>query len=97
MTDAQATVTLDEFLASLEGGTVHSSGAFTISEQAARDKLARYTLIHPSLYVLELMAVAVLGGASKFEVTTPGGDTHFRFDGAPLSAEDCQQALGQMF
>ena len=41
MTDAQATVTLDEFLASLEGGTVHSSGAFTISEQAARDKLAR--------------------------------------------------------
>ena len=81
----------------MSGGEIDSSGAFTISEQAAREKLARYTLVHPSLYVLELLGVAVLGRAHYFRVTTPGGDTCFRFNGQPLSLLECQQALGQMF
>jgi hypothetical protein len=95
--DTQSTVTLDDFLASLAGGPVHSSGAFTISEQAAREKLARFTLVHPSLYLLELVGVAVLGGARQFEVLTQGQDTLYRFDGEPLTAQDCHNALGQMF
>lgn len=94
--DAQETVTLDGFLASL-GGAVHSSGAFTISEQSAREKMARYTLVHPSLYLLELVAAAVLGGATRFEVSTRQGDTHFRFDGIPLTEEDCRTASGYLF
>lgn len=94
--DAPTTVTLDGFLASL-GGTVHSRGGFTISEEAAREKLARYTLVHPSLYLLELVAVAVLGGATRFEVSTPGGETHFRFDGTPLTPEDCRTAGQHLF
>lgn len=94
--DATKTVTLDGFLASL-GGTVHSRGAFTISEDAAREKLARYTLVHPSLYLLELVAVAVLGGATRFEVSTPGGETHFRFDGLPLTPDDCRTSCQHLF
>jgi hypothetical protein len=93
----EPTVTVDAYLASLGADNVHSRGAFSISETAAREKLARYTLVHPSLYVLELLSAAVLGGASFLEVTTPGGDTHFRFDGQPLESSAVVEALGHLF
>ncbi len=39
----------------------------------------------------------MLGGATFFEVTTQGAATHFRFDGQPLTADDCRQSLSQIF
>ena len=59
----------DDLHACLEGfaqvGQRDSTGEFTLSQDHARKKLQEFTLPEPRLYVLNLVASAVCGGASQ--------------------------------
>jgi hypothetical protein len=61
----------DSLSACLDGyrqsGELDSSGEFTLSRQHAQKKLQQFTLPEPRLYVLNLVASAVSGGASHLE------------------------------
>lgn len=76
---------------------MHSSGAFTISAEKAQEKLGKYSLVHPSLYVLQLVSVAVRGNAKQFQAESRDGDSLFRFDGEPLTQHDLESVMGQLF
>lgn len=76
---------------------MHSSGAFTISAEKAQEKLSRYSLVHPALYVLQLVSVAVRGKATSFTADNLGSDCHFKFDGEKLSGQELNSVLGQLF
>jgi hypothetical protein len=87
---------LDSYLSTLSSD-VESSGVFTISEEKAREKLARFALLHPSLYLLELVSYAVASGATRFQVKVAAHENVVRFDGQTLSAEDVRQAVEQVY
>lgn len=97
MQNPEPAKSLDSFLASLQSDDVHSSGAFTISADKAQDKLSRYSLVHPSLYVLQLVSAAVRGKATRFQAKDEGAACHFLFDGEPLTGQDLQSVMGQLF
>lgn len=63
-----------------EEGSLESSGVFTLSLDKAGEKLAQYRLHNPGLFVLNLVAAAVTGGASDFAVETRENITSFRFN-----------------
>lgn len=69
-------------------GTTDSSGVFTISTERAQEKLSQFALPHPRLYVLNLVASAVSGGARGIELTFRPGHTVMRYDGKALSLQE---------
>ena len=81
---------LNTMLAELaEDGSLDSTGVFTLSLERADEKLAAYRLANPGLFVLNLLAAAVTGGATAFSVETNETTTSFRFD-SKLSYSDDQ-------
>ena len=72
---------LNTMLARLRSeGDADSSGVFTLSLEKAGEKLAAYRLASPGLFVLNLVASAVMAGAQQFTIETKGEMTLFAFD-----------------
>jgi tetratricopeptide (TPR) repeat protein len=81
---------LNSFLEELaQQGARESTGEFTLSLDSMR-KLSKYQLIDPNLYVLNVFSMAVLGGASYFQVDHTTKETSFRFDGRTYTTDELQ-------
>lgn len=76
---------LESFLSSFQG-EVESEGTFSVALDKAMHKLQQFQLERPSFFVVELLAVAVLGGATFFEARTEGQRLEFEFDGKSFSS-----------
>lgn len=77
-----------------QDGEVDSSGVFTLSLEKAQEKLAAYRLASPGLFVLNLVAAAVVGGAENFSIETRERTTRFAFDPkTPLESEQLEGLL----
>jgi hypothetical protein len=82
-------VSTDDLIASLcADGRVDSHGGFSLDREKAREKLRTFQVAEPHRYVLHLVALAALRGATKVEFTIDSDDLWCRFDGAPLSTVD---------
>lgn len=62
-------------------GTVESSGVFTLDFEFAERKLDDYRLPDPALFILNLVAAAVLCEAHEFAVETEKAETRVFFNG----------------
>lgn len=80
---------LDSFLEKFQA-PVESEGSFSVSVANARHKLQKFQLQNPRRYCIELVAVAVLGRATYFSVSTTKREVRFSFDGQPFSAQELQ-------
>jgi hypothetical protein len=69
----------------------HSQGAFTWDALRMAQLFSLYAELDPHNYVLHCLAVAVLGGASFFELRARGTSTTLRWDGKPILASDLEQ------
>ena len=88
---------LDVFLKSRqETGTRDSSGVFTLSTEKAQEKLRQFALYHPRLYVLNLVASAVSGGATRIEFEFQLGRTVMRHNGKPFEEFELQRLWSQL-
>ena len=67
-------------------GQTESSGVFTITPEKALEKLRRFALPEPRLYVLNLLASAVIGEATRFDVRLESSKAVFEDDGSPIDA-----------
>lgn len=74
---------LESFLSRFQG-EVESEGTFSVALDKAMHKLQQFQLERPEFFVVELLAVAVLGGATRFEARTSGQRLEFEFDGEPF-------------
>ncbi|MBL9103144.1 MAG: hypothetical protein JNL82_19520 [Myxococcales bacterium] len=88
----------DDLIAALQGGLrVDSEGSFTLHRDKAREKLRTFQVAEPQRYVLSLMALASLKGATAVTVTIDSDDVVVRFDGAPVTAADLDDLYGSSF
>ncbi|MCA9778817.1 MAG: hypothetical protein KC800_18945, partial [Candidatus Eremiobacteraeota bacterium] len=77
---------LNHFLESMAAGGAHDSqGQFTLSLEKAADKLKKFQLSDPNLFMLNLVAAAWLGGAGRFSVVCEGQSVEVEFDGRLVS------------
>ncbi|MBN9416937.1 MAG: hypothetical protein J0I12_15940 [Candidatus Eremiobacteraeota bacterium] len=74
-------------------GTVESSGVFTLDFEFAERKLDDYRLPDPALFILNLVAAAVLCEAHEFVVETERAETRVFFNGLLPEPE----RLGELF
>jgi hypothetical protein len=90
---------LDKALAGVpRHGQVESRGDFTLDIKKARDKLRRFQLLSPHLYVLELVGAAVSGGAREIEVTTTAEGIRFVMPGMkPYSRSELINLYSHLF
>lgn len=63
-----------------QSGALDSSGEFTLSRDHAQKKLQQFALPEPRLYVLNLVASALCGGATFAEFTTDADELWLRTD-----------------
>lgn len=77
-------------------GQEDSTGKFTLAQDKALEKLSKFQLTQPRYYVLNLVAVAVLGGAPEIEVESKAARMSFTFDGEPLPDEAFQNLPNQI-
>jgi hypothetical protein len=84
----------DGLSACLEGyrnsGQLDSSGEFTLSKDHAQRKLRQFTLPEPRLYVLNLVASAVCGGASYLDFRTDADELWLKTDGRLEDARELE-------
>jgi hypothetical protein len=82
---------LNNFLNKLssEGG-LHSQGQFTISMEKALEKLKKFQLTDPNLFILNLVSAAMLLSSSYFRVVTSEAQVRIDFDGKMLTKEQLQ-------
>ncbi len=89
---------LDEFLAEVrEAGTRHSDGTFTVSLQTAEEKLQRFTLTRPELYIVQLVAAGVASGASFLQITSSISGLELLSDGQTPSKEQLESLNSFLF
>ncbi|MFN8608555.1 MAG: hypothetical protein U0931_13540 [Vulcanimicrobiota bacterium] len=73
---------INDLLSSMASeGSVDSSGTFTLDMDHAQAKLDDYRLPDPALFILNLVAAAVLTGAHEFIVETERAETRIFFNG----------------
>lgn len=73
---------LNDLLESMASeGSVESSGVFTLDHDYALRKLDDYRLPDPALFILNLVASAVLCGGHEFIVETENSETRVFFNG----------------
>jgi tetratricopeptide (TPR) repeat protein len=77
-------------------GATESSGVFTISTDKAREKLSQFALPNPRLYVLNVLASAVLGGATRIEANISTRQTSIEYDGEPLNPSQLEGLWNQL-
>lgn len=77
-------------------GTTDSSGVFTISAEKAREKLRQFQLTEPHQFVKNLVAAAVLGGATRVEFGLFNTGSSTWFDGQVYSTEQLEMLLHQL-
>ena len=88
----------DDLIAALQGaGRVESEGSFSFDREKAREKLRTFQVAEPQRYVLHLVALATLKGATRLEIECDSDDLIARFDGAPLTAEDLDDLYNSSF
>ncbi len=88
---------MDELLGALhEQGALDSSGRFTVARHA-REKLRRFQLLEPRRCVLQFVAAAVAGNASKIEMRVVNEDLELRFDGFTPSGAELRGLLDYLF
>jgi tetratricopeptide (TPR) repeat protein len=88
---------LNMLLAELtRSGQADSTGIFTISLDKARDKLSKFQLPEPRMYVLNILASAVCGGATLVEVSIDRSALEFRFNGLSLGEFDLLGLTNQL-
>lgn len=88
----------DELIASLcAGGRVDSDGEFTLDREQAREKLRTFQVAEPHRYVLHVVALAVLRGATRVRFEIETGELRARFDGEPLAAQDFEDLYSSSF
>ena len=75
------------------GGAHDSQGQFTLSLEKAADKLKKFQLTNPNLFMLNLVAAASVGGADRFSVVCEGQSVEVEFDGRLVSPAE----LGSLF
>jgi hypothetical protein len=78
-------------------GTVISKGRFRVDRKRALDKIERFQLEDPRRYVLELLAAAVCGGASRVDFTNDSDDFVVQFDAPRLTGEELDGLLDHLF
>lgn len=82
---------------SARGRLVRSRGLFEVDRDEAREKMQRFRLEDPHLYVIELMQAAYLLGATFVAARVEANRVTVRFDGDPLSASDLSQIYAAAF
>jgi hypothetical protein len=78
-----------------EQGALDSSGAFTVDPRRALE-FSRLTT-QPRHYAVLLVALAVLQGASQFDLRLSPGRAAIRFNGRPLEAEMLESLSSSLF
>lgn len=80
---------LNDFLETLNAqGEQESSGVFTVSLDKAEEKLEKFRLVDPNLFILNLVSVAVLGEATKFEIEYGDEENTVLFDGRRFTQDE---------
>jgi len=74
-------------------GFVESQGQFTLDVEAARRRMADFSLADPYQWVLKMVQAASLLDCQHISVTTAGGELGLRFEGMNVSLEEFQQCL----
>lgn len=80
-----------------QGGEVESVGRFTISAEAADEKLRKFQLLDPGLYVVQMVAAAAAGQASFLEVKSSLTRCEFLYDGEAATAEQLEHLSGFLY
>ncbi|MCA9796986.1 MAG: hypothetical protein KC910_34485, partial [Candidatus Eremiobacteraeota bacterium] len=80
-----------------QGGEVESVGRFTISSEAADEKLRKFQLLDPGLYVVQMVAAAVAGQATFLEVKSSLTRCEFLYDGEAATAEQLEHLSGFLY
>lgn len=71
----------------MSAGTRVASGRLRVDAARAVDKLRDYQLPDPTLWILEVIRAAVLGGATRIAVTGDGDDVRVAWEGPPIPTE----------
>ena len=82
---------------SAQGRLVRARGLFEIDRDEAREKMQRFRLEDPHLYIIELMQAAYLLGATFVAARVEANQVTVRFDGDPLFASDFSQVYAAAF
>jgi hypothetical protein len=78
-------------------GQLDSVGGFTLDAAHAREKMKKFQLAEPHMYVLLLVSAAVQSGASSFDVSTGSGHIIVEFDGEPYEATQLEFMMGSLY
>lgn len=85
---------LQQMIGDLAGeGFVESQGQFTLDVEAARRRMADFTLADPYQWVLKMVQAASLLDCQHISITTGAGELGLRFEGMKVSLEEFQQCL----
>jgi hypothetical protein len=83
---------LNRFLQDLEAeGIQDSSGIFTVAVGSSREKLGKFRLLDPHLFVLNVVSAAVLGKATYLDINHTNESMEISFDGRRYSQTDLHQ------
>ena len=77
-------------------GTFDSSGRFTLNMAQALEKMNRFRLAEPHLYVLNLVSAAVASGATFLRISVGPTDMLLEHDGRPYSHDELSQLFSSM-
>ena len=93
MSQPEQVTSVGDFLDSLREDGCQSQGQFTLQVSHALNKLESYRLPDPGLFVLELLAFAVVSQAKYFRIDSKGGSCRIEFDGEPPNGQDLEDPL----
>lgn len=79
------------------GCTSVEQGSFKLDWRRALDKIKRFKLADPHLYVLELVQAAVAAGASSVAVRMDSDDMFMEFDGTPYARAELENVFEHLF
>lgn len=82
---------LNQFMEELtKAGEFESAGVFTLDVDKAGDKVQRFQLVDPYLYVAHLVAAASLAGAKDFKFSKTASQVCIGFDGRPFELSELE-------
>ncbi|MEW6280623.1 MAG: hypothetical protein AB1758_18505, partial [Candidatus Eremiobacterota bacterium] len=80
----------------LQDGKRDSRGFFTIDFRKAREKLQKFQLTDPHLYVAHVVASAVAGGATRVDVYVDADDCILTYDGATGTTAELEELFSHL-